>query len=123
MGIRSFRLTFDGDKGTLTYENATGEKSFVFGLGHNEFGLFPEEGYSARVGGLIAAGHKYAAACSADFPEEQKLRIRVQIIDEYFGNLAMVFGFRDEDTVSVRMQKVAENFLNEYVGTMNAVAE
>ncbi|MBQ9735337.1 MAG: serine hydrolase [Clostridia bacterium] len=123
MGIRSFTLRFDGEGGTLSYENATGEKSFPFGLGHNEIAPFPEEGYSARVGGLAAAGHKYTAAFSADFPEEKKLRIRVQIIDEYFGNLAMVFGFRDENTVSVRMQKVAENFLNEYVGTMNATAK
>ena len=52
-------------------------------------------------------------AFSADWPEEQKLRIRVQIIDKYFGNLAIVFGFRNEKQVSVRMVKAAEHFLDE----------
>ena len=68
-------------------------------------------------------GHKYDAAFSADWPEERKLRIRVQIIDKYFGNLAIVFGFRDENTVSVRMSKKAEAFLDEYEGVMNAATK
>ena len=94
-----------------------------FGFGHNVFAQFPEEGYSDMVGNEIAPGHTYRAAFSADWPEEQKLRIRVQIIDNYFANLAIVFGFHDGKNVSVRMTKVAENFLNEYNGTLNATAE
>ena len=35
----------------------------------------------------------------------------------------MVFGFKDADTVSVRMVKCAEAFLDEYQGIMNAKAE
>ncbi len=122
MGIKWFRLDLAGDKGTFTYENAQGEKCFDFGFGHNEFGKFPEEGYADLVATVPAPGNRYDAAFSADWAEEQKLRIRVQIIDKYFGNLAIVFGFRDANTVSVRMTKRAEAFLEEYSGIMNATA-
>jgi hypothetical protein len=47
----------------------------------------------------------------------------VQIIDKYFGVLGIVFGFKNDKVVSVRMHKVAEAFLEEYHGMMNAVAE
>lgn len=123
MGIRWFRLEFDGDEGVFHYENAQGVKRMPFGFGHNVFSQFPEEGYSDEVGNETAPGHTYRAAFSADWPEERKLRLRVQIIDKYFANLAIVFGFRDENNVSVRMVKQAENFLNEYNGIMTASAE
>ena len=123
MGITSFSLCFEGDGGVFAYENATGKKELPFGLGHNAFGKFPEEGYSDLIGTLPAPGNKYDCAVSADFPEPYKLRIRVQIIDKYFGNLAIVFGFRDENTVTVRMVKCAEAFLDEYDGLMDATAE
>ncbi len=122
MGIKWFRLDFAGACGTLTYENAQGEKSFPFGFGYNELAKFPEEGYADLVATIPEPGNRYDAAFSADWPEVQKLRIRVQIIDKYFGNLAMVFGFRDAKTVSVRMTKSAEAFLNEYTGIANAKA-
>ena len=122
MGIKWFRLEFEGNEGKFDYENAQGVKCIPFGFGHNVFAQFPEEGYSDEVGNEIAQGHTYRAAFSADWPEERKLRIRVQIIDKYFANLAVVFGFRDSKSVSVRMTKCAENFLNEYSGIMTAEA-
>ena len=123
MGIKWFRLEFEENEGKFHYENAQGVKCIPFGFGHNIFAQFPEEGYSDEVGNTVAPGHTYRAAFSADWPEERKLRIRVQIIDKYFANLAIVFGFRDENNVSVRMVKQAENFLNEYNGIMTASAE
>ena len=123
MGIKWFKLDFSESKGVFSYENEQGEKSFAFGFGYNEFSKFPEEGYSDLTAGLAEPNNKYDAAFSADWPEERKLRIRVQIIDKYFGNLAIIFGFADENTVSVRMSKTAEGFLEEYVGIMNAQAE
>jgi hypothetical protein len=123
MGIKWFRLDFDGDEGSFRYENAQGVKCMPFGFGHNVFDRFPEEGYSDMVGNESAPGNTYRAAFSADWPEERKLRIRVQIIDKYFANLAIVFGFRDAERVSVRMVKQAEAFLEEYSGVMNARAE
>ncbi len=122
MEIKWFKLDFEGDKGTFTYENAQGEKTIPFGFGYNVFDKFPQENYSDLVATIPEPGHRYAAAFSADWPEEQKLRVRVQIIDKYFGNLGIVFGFRDENTVSVRMAKKAEAFLREYEGIMNAKA-
>ncbi|MBE6664926.1 MAG: serine hydrolase [Ruminococcaceae bacterium] len=123
MGIKWFRLEFDGLEGKFHYENKQGIKCMPFGFGHNVFALFPEEGYSDMIGNTPEPGNTYRAAFSADWPEERKLRIRVQIIDKYFANLAIVFGFRDEKNVSVRMTKVAEAFLDEYTGIMTAEAE
>ena len=123
MQIKWFRLDFDGKRGTFSYENAQGEKSFTFGIGYNEFGKFPQEGYSDLIATYPCPGNYYDAAFSADWPEAQKLRIRVQIIDKYFGVLGIVFGFKNENVVSVRMHKVAEAFLEEYHGIMNATAK
>jgi hypothetical protein len=120
MKIKWFRLDFDGEEGVFSYENATGEKSIRFGFGHNFFMKFPEEGYSDLTANKRADGNFYNAAISADWCEEKKLRIRVQIIDKYFGNLGIVFGFKNENEVSVRMSKTAEDFLSEYCGVMNA---
>jgi hypothetical protein len=115
-------LNFEGDKGSFTYENAQGEKCFSFGFGYNVFDKFPQYDYSDMVATIPEPGHRYEAAFSADWPEERKLRVRVQIIDKYFGNLGIIFGFRDENTASVRMTKKAEAFLREYEGIMNATA-
>ena len=122
MGLKWFRFDFGKACGTFSYENAQGEKSFPFGFGYNEFAKFPEEGYSDLIATIPAPGNYYDAAFSADWPEAHKIRIRVQIIDKYFGNLAMVFGFRDAKTVSVRMTRKAEAFLREYDGIANATA-
>lgn len=123
MGIKWFRFNFEGNKATFNYENEQGIKSLPFGLGYNEFSKFPQTGYSDMIGTVSEPGHMYDCATSADFPEPMKLRIRVQIIDKYFGNLAMIFGFKDSETVSVRMVKTAEAFLDEYQGLMNAKAQ
>lgn len=120
VGLKWFRLDFSGDKGTFTYENEQGEKVMPFGFGHNEFAKFPQEGYSDLVGTVYCPGNYYDAAFSADWPAENVLRIRVQIIDKYFGNLAIVLGFRDENHVTLRMEKTAEDFLNEYKGIFKA---
>ena len=120
MGIKRFSLDFNGDEGVFRYENAQGEKELRFGLGKNAFGKFPEEGYSDLVATLPAPGNYYDCAASADWCEPKKLRIRVQIIDKYFGNLAIVLGFRDEKHVTVRMVKTAEAFLGEYEGILTA---
>lgn len=122
-GIRWFRLDFTENGGSFTYENAQGEKTMPFGFGQNVFAKFPQEGYSDLVGAVAAPGNYYDAAFSADWPAEKTLRLRVQIIDKYFGNLSVLFGFRDEKTVTVRMQKNAENFLDEYAGMFNATAD
>jgi len=115
MKIEYIKFNFDEKKGKLTYKNKQGEKELVFGLGCNEFGKFPEEGYSDTVTTEYVPGHYYDCACSADWIEEKKLRIYVQIIDKYFGNACLIFSFKDAG-VTVLMAKNAENFLTEYDG-------
>lgn len=115
MGISQVKLTFDGNKGNLWYVNAQGEKNITFGLGYNEFGLFPQEGYADQMGNVVTKGRFYKCAASAGWAEEHKLLMKVQIIDEYFGNLNMVISFKDNN-IMISMTKVAEDFLNEYQG-------
>lgn len=115
MGITKLQLCFQGDSGIFKYTNAQGDKELPFGLGHNKFGDFPEEGYSDLVGSVSAPGHKYHCAASAAWTEESKLYIKVQIIDKYFGILNIVLGFRD-GKLGLFMTKTAEDFLWTYEG-------
>lgn len=124
MGIRWFRLDFNGDDGEFVYENEQGEKHLPFGMKQNVFGKFPQMGYSDDRGNVHdITGFRYNCAASAGWIAPQTLQLRVQIIDRYFGSMTAVFGFRDADTVTVRMVKSAEDFLNEYSGWMTAEAE
>lgn len=121
MGITRFCFDFDGDDGLLTYENAQGEKKLPFGMKKNHFGKFPQLGYSDDRGNVHEiTDFRYDCAASAGWIEPKKLQLRVQIIDRYFGSVVMTFGFRDENTVGVRMIKHAEDFLSEYDGWMAA---
>ena len=120
--MKWFRFDFKGDKATLTYFNDRGEMSIDFGFGHNEFGVFPEEGYSDEIGALVCPGNKYKCASSGEWCEESKLRIRVQIIDKYFANLGMIFSFKG-DEVLVQCEKRAEDFMNQYTTKFVAKAE
>ena len=115
MRISQICLTFEGGIGCFSYTNEQGDKEIRFGLGHNEFGLFPQEGYSSDVGSEYASDNYYKCAASAAWIEEDKLRIVVQIIDRYFGNMNITLGFQG-DKVGVYMQKNAEDFLEEYRG-------
>lgn len=115
MGIEYIRFNFKKTRGILTYKNSQGEKQLFFGLGYNEFGKFPQEGYSDMTATQTSPGNMYDCACSAVWGEEQKLLIKVQIIDKYFGNLTMTFGFKDS-RIEICMIKNAEAFLEEYSG-------
>ena len=84
-------------------------------MGYNEFGKFPEPGYADMTATVPAENHFYDCACSGAWAEDKKLRIKVQIIDKYFGNAAFTFSFKDS-RVTLRMIKNAEAFLEEYNG-------
>lgn len=116
MGITEFFLKFENDGGKLCYTNAQGYKELPFGINRNEFGKFPQLGYSDKVGGMRTNdGFMYDDAVSATWLDDNKLMIYVQIIDRYLGNGNMTFAFRD-DKVTVVMRKTAEDFLHEYQG-------
>ncbi len=122
-GIKYMKLTFGPDGGVLEYENKTGKKTLPFGLGENVFSVFPEEGYSDKVGSQYAPGRFYKCATSAAWVEPQKLFIHVQAIDDYFGKLNITLGWRDEKTLGVYMKKAAEDFFREYQGYAQGYAE
>ena len=123
-GITRFSFGFREDgTGVFRYTNAQGDKELPFGMGRNVFGKFPQYGYSdlyCRV--PTTNGFLYDCAASAAWGEDQKLLLRVQIIDRYFGNLFAIFSFR-EDMATVTMSKTAEYFLMEYVGEFVAFLE
>lgn len=121
MGITEFTFRFTEDGGQLHYVNAQGEKVLPFGLEKNVFCKFPQLGYSRELAGVHDehSDFKYDAAVSAGWMEEAKLTLRVQIIDTYFGNMTAEFAFRG-NSAAVRMQKTAEDFLEEYQGAFHA---
>ena len=113
-------ISQENGKNYFRYTNAQGDKELEFGMCENVFGIFPQTGYSKDVGGESCPGHTYKCATSACWTEPQKFFIKVQVIDTYFGRLNIMFGFRDENTVGIRMSKVAEDFMDEYRGYMTA---
>ncbi len=118
MNIEYIKFDFDGNKGTLSYKNLQGEKKLYFKMCENEFFKFPQEGYSDMIGTFSEPGNMYDCACSAAWTEESKLKLKVQIIDKYFGTICMTFCFKDE-RVGIYMTKNAEAFLDEYCGYAN----
>lgn len=123
MKIRDFSLVF-GENGSceFRYTNEQGEKVLKFGMCRNEFGKFPQFGYSDEHGGAVSNnGYLYDCAASAAWREDKKLMLRCRIIDKYLGNLTVIFAFKD-DLVTVHMLGNAENFLKEYNGELVAKA-
>ncbi|MBQ8510530.1 MAG: serine hydrolase [Clostridia bacterium] len=114
MGITRFRLTIENGEGRFDYTNAQGDKSIAFGMCENRFGEFPQKGYSDLVGSQ-PGNRLYKCAASAAWKEENLLDLKIQIIDDYFGNMDALFTF-DGDNVKVVMTKSAEDFLEEYKG-------
>lgn len=114
MGITQLQLCFHENGGVMHYTNASGDKKLPFRMCGNAFGLFPEPGYSDIIGSL-PGDRLYRCAVSAAWVSEYQLSMKVQIIDTYFGNLNITFGFRD-GLLGVYMEKNAEDFLNEYQG-------
>jgi len=116
-GITKFTFIFNDDcTGEFRYTNAQGDKVLPFGINHNVFGKFPQLGYSNEHGGVTTTdGFMYNDAVSMKWLGDNSLLLYVQIIDKYFGNMFIRFGYNDKDGF-VEMGKTAENFLNEYVG-------
>jgi len=118
MNIEFVKFNFEGERGTLTYKNLQGEKKLYFKMCENEFFKFPESNYSDMIGTFPDPGNMYDCACSGAWTEESKLKLKVQIIDKYFGTICMTFGFKDK-RVGICMTKNAEAFLEEYHGYAN----
>ncbi len=120
LGWKKFSFRFDTPtSGELRYTKEKGEMVLPFYVNRNRFGSFPEEGYSKERGGMEAPGHHYEDAVSLAWVQENRLQILAQIVDEYFGNLSLTFGFR-EDMAVVRSFRKGENFMKDYDGDILA---
>ena len=121
MGWKKFSFHFkSATEGELHYTNAQGDKILPFGVNRNVFGKFPELGYSNDNGGIRTTdGFMYNDAVSFAWLEDSKIGIKVQIIDRYFGNANLFFGFKGDDA-TLLMTKTAEDFLDEYQGRATA---
>ena len=107
---------FDKTRGKMIYTRDGNEMELPFRVNGNEFGYFPELGYSNEVGGRRTTdGFKYKDAVSFTWLQDNKFLINIQIIDNYLGNASMVFSFRD-DKITVQSSKTAEDFLYGYDG-------
>ena len=121
MGIEKFSFVFEDEtKGIFRYTNAQGEKEIPFGVNHNVFGKFPQLGYANEYGAVTTTdGFMYSDAVSFAWLGEREIRLLVQIIDRYFGNMCAQFSFKGDEVYAV-FQKAAEHFLNEYQGALVA---
>lgn len=124
MTWKEFSFTFESaERGELRYTNARGEMILPFDINANRFGKFPEEGYSREVGAVRTTdGHRYEDAVSGAWLQDNKLMLFVQILDDYYGNLSLLFAFKD-DMAALRAVRTAEDFLWDYEGNLVAIRE
>ena len=119
-GITEFYFEKENGNLNFCYKNNQGNKKLTFGLGQNVFTKFPEFNYSnLHAGAKSEDGFLYDCATSAIWADHNKLLLKVQIIDKYFGNALWEFSFK-EDKTTVVMLKNAEAFLDEYQGEFTA---
>ena len=121
MGITELGFAFNGDTGEFNYVNAQGNKVLKFGMGKNEFGKFPQLGYSNDFGNARTSdGFMYDCAVSAAWVSQREIRLKVQVIDRYLGQLVINADFKNENELSIQMVKRAEDFFDEYEGVLYA---
>ena len=109
--ISWFRLDFDGDEGTFTYNTPRGEKQLCFGIGKNVECILDEPQYSGEsINHPNTKG--YLAYCSGAWKSRNIFILKVQVVDDYLGNMTLVFNFTSTPTLTVT--KTAEWFLDEY---------
>ncbi len=116
MGISDLTFFFGEDGvGTMRFTNAQGEKEIRFGLGKTVIGEFPQDGYSGESIGKWD-GDYYRCIASGAWTGKDTLRIKVDAIDKYFGNVNMRFGFNDKGEIGLKFDSHAEWFMGEYNG-------
>ena len=88
-----------------------GEKKLTIGIGKNLECVLDEPQYSGETIGK-PNGKGYRSYCSGAWKSDTIFVLKVQVIDDYFGNMTFVFNLGNTPTLTVT--KNAEWFLNEY---------
>lgn len=114
MGITRLRITRQGDRGELFFTKDGEDKRIPFGFRQYAEGNFPEDGYWGDTIS-VPAGRPYRCFAAAGWTEPRKLVIRVNIADDYFGNLTITLAFKGSQ-IALHMIKAAEWFLDGYQG-------
>ncbi len=121
-GWKWLRLDFNGDEGSITYENARGEKTIKFGMGEYLQTTFPETHYYDRK--VRTPSNREFNANSIGEWQGKNLLIRTYIVDSNKGNLTINLGFtKDFNNIGVSMTKTAEFFLEDYGGMFGGTLE
>lgn len=110
--ISSFVLDFDGDEGVLTYDTPRGKKELRFGIGKNVECILDEPQYYGETIGT-PNGKGYRSYCSGAWKSDAIFVMKVQVIDDYFGNMTLTFNFSGTSP-KLTVVKSAEWFLDEY---------
>lgn len=114
LGWKWFKFDFNGNDGTLTYENSRGVKKIDFGCNSLKKGTFPETHYyDVQVG--VPANRELDCLADLSWIEEKKILLRVYITDTNFGSCFITFGFKN-DEVGLMLNKRAEFFMEGYQG-------
>lgn len=111
--ISEFKIDLRAGEGTFTYVTPRGTKTFDFGILKNVTGVIDEPQYS----GLCIKhplGRGYRTMFSGAWETDTRFALKVQTIDDYFGNMKLVFDF-EGDTAILNVTKTAEWFFDEYV--------
>lgn len=114
MQMTSVRFEFDGDEGAMYYDTLRGKRKMPFGMAKNVFFKFPEKHYYDRQIN-IPSGREHDAFASAEWTDEKTLHIRMYMYDNCMANMHAYITF-DGDKIAIKMTKVAEWFMDEYVG-------
>ena len=114
MGITRLAVKLSEDEGVLCWENAQGYKELPFGIGKTVISTFPQDGYFGDTIGR-PGDHRYRCISSGAWTEDHKLRLKVDLIDDYFGNLTIHLSYKG-DGLGLYMERHAEFFLDEYQG-------
>ena len=119
MQIQQLRFEFEDNCGVLKFKTLRGDRKIPFGLAENVNFLFPEKHYyDYQIN--VPCNRELNAFASAVWVKENELLLRVYVIDNNLGNLKAYFTF-EGDQVFVKMEKVAEWFMDEYEGTANGI--
>lgn len=121
MDMEKVTFTFGEESGVFRYVKNGEKKEIPFGLGEYVPFAFPETHYSGETIGT-PKGSGYRALGVGVWTSETEFTLRVNVIDDYFGNLSIGFGFA-ENSIGIATAKYAEGFLNEYEGKAGGFLE